>query len=222
ELEEFVEKNQKLVTYVAKKYFNVLDRDDCIQLGNEGLIKAINGFDEAKGYAFSTYTIPYINGVIHLYIRDKNRMIRITRRVQDNATILFRSLNKKNEEVEFLSIEEMSEISGLPIKDVVEVVESRRSMESIDFNLNQSSDDGKSMSLQEKIEDTHKEDIFNLETLDLLKSILKEIEYKTIKLRFESGFTQDQVAKILNTSQVNVCRYQSRAIKKLKEYYGVA
>ncbi len=56
--------------------------DDLMQVGSLGLIRAIERFDPTKGYAFSSFAIPYIRGEIQHYLRDKGCSMRIPRRWQ--------------------------------------------------------------------------------------------------------------------------------------------
>ncbi len=54
--------------------------DDLLQVGSLGLILGIERFDLSKGYAFSSFAIPYIRGEIQHYLRDKGVTVRIPRR----------------------------------------------------------------------------------------------------------------------------------------------
>ncbi len=56
--------------------------DDLLQVGSLGLIRAIERFDLGKGYAFSSFAIPYIRGEIQHYLRDRGHAMRIPRRLQ--------------------------------------------------------------------------------------------------------------------------------------------
>ena len=56
--------------------------EDLMQVGSLGLIRAIERFDMTKGYAFSSFAIPYIRGEIQHYLRDKGCSMRIPRRWQ--------------------------------------------------------------------------------------------------------------------------------------------
>lgn len=64
--EEFYLQNLSLVVSTIKKSFKNMDSNnsydimDLIQLGNIGLMKAIDKFDPSKGYKFSTYAIRWI------------------------------------------------------------------------------------------------------------------------------------------------------------------
>ena len=62
---ELVEKNLRLVINVAKRYNSVdLTKEDLIQEGNLGLIKAAEYFDPELGYKFSTYATWWIRQAI--------------------------------------------------------------------------------------------------------------------------------------------------------------
>lgn len=46
---ELIEKNMRLVIFIAQKYFNAgIEADDAISAGSLGLVKAANTFDFAK------------------------------------------------------------------------------------------------------------------------------------------------------------------------------
>ena len=59
--------------------------DDLMQVGSLGLINAIERFDLSKGYAFSSFAIPYIRGEIQHYLRDRSATMRIPRKWQSLA-----------------------------------------------------------------------------------------------------------------------------------------
>ena len=54
--------------------------EDLLQVGSLGLIRAIERFEIHKGYAFSSFAIPYIRGEIQHYLRDHSCSVRIPRR----------------------------------------------------------------------------------------------------------------------------------------------
>jgi RNA polymerase primary sigma factor len=73
-----VENNLRLVISVAKRYnFRGTGMMDLIQEGNMGLLKAIQKFDPARGFRFSTYATWWIRQSISRYLNENARTIRI-------------------------------------------------------------------------------------------------------------------------------------------------
>ena len=65
--------NVNLIYYVLKKMNLYKNADEYYDIGMIGLIKAVDTFDESKGYTFSTYGISCIRSELLGYIRQQNR-----------------------------------------------------------------------------------------------------------------------------------------------------
>jgi RNA polymerase sporulation-specific sigma factor len=65
-----VERNLRLVPYVAKKYINhAKDNEDLISIGTIGLIKAVKSFNPDRQVRLATYAIRCVENEILMYIR---------------------------------------------------------------------------------------------------------------------------------------------------------
>jgi len=83
-----IEANLRLVISIAKHQPRKIDYLDRIQFGNMGLIRAIEKFDYAKGFKFSTYATPWIKNAIGRGIYDTASTIRIPINIGEQLTTL--------------------------------------------------------------------------------------------------------------------------------------
>lgn len=70
-----VERNLRLVVYIAKKFENTgIDLEDLISIGTIGLMKAINTFNTGKNIKLATYASRCIENEILMYLRRLTRL----------------------------------------------------------------------------------------------------------------------------------------------------
>ena len=75
---EFVRRNLRLVMSIARRYrVRGMPLLDLVQEGNLGLLKAMDRFDPARGFRFSTYAVWWIRHHINRAVADKSRLVRV-------------------------------------------------------------------------------------------------------------------------------------------------
>ena len=80
-----VSENSGLIHTIARRYFGRgAEPDDLYQLACVGFIKAVRGFDPARGNEFSTYAVPKIAGEIRRFLRDDGA-VKVSRAVKERA-----------------------------------------------------------------------------------------------------------------------------------------
>jgi RNA polymerase sigma-B factor len=86
ERDAFVMKHQKLAMMVAHRmrHASIEPYEDLLQIAMMGLIAAANKFDPSRGYAFSSFSVPFIRGAILHWVRDKGSQIRVPRRWRED------------------------------------------------------------------------------------------------------------------------------------------
>ena len=125
--EEFVKNNMGLVYNVVYRFKNSNKlKEDLVQVGCLGLVKAINNFDLSYNVAFSTYAVPIILGEIKRYFRDEGS-IHISRSVKENYLFLVKQKETLEQQIgREISYKELADHVGFDIYDVVEAFEAKK------------------------------------------------------------------------------------------------
>ena len=113
------------------------------------------------------------------------------------------------------ALSELAEASGLTVEEIAQADLATGELES----LQQENGDG--LTLEGMLGTDSPEDSL-VERLALRESIdrLPEKERMTILLRYFKGLTQEQTARILRVSQVQVSRLERKGLQRLRENFG--
>ena len=208
--------NFPLIKAIVKGYLNKgVEYDDLYQIGCVGFLKAIKNFNPKFDVKFSTYAVPMIAGEIKRFLRDDG-IIKVSRSIKTLAIKLKGYIEtQKQQSGETPSIEELAGVFNVEQEDVVVALDSYQ--QTISINAKVQEDDPNSQNLIDKLAVYDKSD----EILDkfILKNAimnLPEKEKKIILLRYYRGKTQGEVAEMLDVSQVQVSRMESKIIEQLK------
>lgn len=215
--ERLVVENSGLIWSIARRYFGRgVEPDDLYQLGCLGFIKAINGFDVAFGTQFSTYAVPKIAGEIRRFIRDDGA-VKVSRSVKERSAYI---KTVRNDLVRKFGREptvmELSQATELSPEDIAVAESATANVESIH---QEAGEDG--FTLEHILTDTKPEEML-LEEIALHQAIadLPEREKMVISLRYFHAMTQQNVARIMNISQVQVSRIEKKTLQILRGRLG--
>ena len=210
--EQMLRDNSGLIWSIVRRYYGCgVEPDDLYQLGCLGFIKAVKGFDITFGTQFSTYAVPKIAGEIRRFLRDDGA-IKVSRSLREQAAAIFSAREKLSATLGREPVlSELSEETGLNAEEIAQCELAVAAPESLQRET------GDGLTLENVIgSDSPEESMVERIALREAVDALPEREKMTILLRFFKGLTQEQSARILGVSQVQVSRLERRALEKLR------
>lgn len=205
------------VSYIVNKYAQNYNREDLIQAGKMGIVKAAQNYEESIGVKFSTFCEKYILGEILKYIReDKNikvsrDFIKLKKKIDIAKEHFIMKIGRNPTTIE------LSHIIGVDEKKIIDVLGFDQNIRSIDMSIDNDSD----LTLSDVIKEDEKLDNIDIISLnDALKDLTSE-ERKIIEERYYNGKTQTELASEMNISQVKVYRMERRILDDLNDKLAV-
>ena len=215
---QLVQENAGLVWCVVKRFLHRgAEAEDLFQIGNIGLLKAIDKFDLSYEVKFSTYAVPMISGEIKRFLRDDG-MIKVSRSLKELA---YKSCACRERLQEAWgrepTITEIASELNVETEELLMAMDASSEIESLHKPIYQK--EGQELRLMDKLpEQEEQEDrILDHMLLQELLTYLDKEERRLIYLRYFANQTQSQVGKELGISQVQVSRMEKKILKNLRE-----
>jgi len=196
--ELLIKSNLRLVVKIARKYSKNGISDELIQQGNQGLIHAVDGFNPDLGYRFSTYATPWVKHGIFSYFEEQEfiklppEQRELRKRIHKVITDYLGAHSEEPSHEQIAAELNKSSAKKYCGGDVEELLQKYESIKVSSLNkpLNEDTDDelvnvledvnGKNaleVMIDASTSDIVHEQIINLKTDDLTKTVLKEILY---------------------------------------------
>jgi RNA polymerase sigma-B factor len=218
--ERVIQEQLPLAEFLARKFAGRGEPlDDLVQVASVGLIKAVDRFDVDRKIEFSTYATPNILGEIKRYFRDKGWAMRVPRGLQElrqSAKEVIRDETVRTGRSP--SLQELAEALDADVEGVAEALTLGRAYNTASLDAPVSQDEPEGDTIIDLQADDRSQ-IDGLEDRLLLQEAidsLKGQQQQILRLRFNEGKTQTEIADHIGVSQMHVSRLLRRAIEDLR------
>jgi RNA polymerase sigma-B factor len=218
-----VERHLPLVRSLARRYAGRGESlDDIEQVGAIGLIKAIDRFELSRDVSLATYATPNVVGEIKRHFRDKGWAIRVPRALQELNASMSGAIERLTVKLaRSPSIAEISEELKATPEQVLEALEVGSAYSTVSLSAGGSGGEEELDPLEAIGEEdegfARTDDRASLApALERLPSREREI----LRMRFEEGLPQTQIAQRIGLSQMHVSRLIRKSLAAMRDELG--
>jgi RNA polymerase sigma-B factor len=217
--EQLVARYRGLVRSCAQRYRSGPEtREDLVQAGYLGLVKAITNFDPAVGRPLAAYAEPYITGEIKRYFRDGHCHIHVTRTVKELVSQIYTASPRLAQDLgRTPSAIDLARHLGVSADELRQAQLAQQAYRPAWLDAPLSAEPGAG-NLADLLgaDDPGFERTLGMQSVAAHWSELSAGERQILILRFYKDMTQDQIGQQLGISQMQVSRRLAHALGYLR------
>jgi RNA polymerase sigma-B factor len=217
--EALIQRHLPLVRSLARRYAGRGEAlEDIEQVGAIGLIKAIDRFELDRDVSLATYATPNVVGEIKRHFRDKGWAIRVPRALQELNASMSGAIERLTGKLgRSPSIAEIADELKTSPEEVLEAMEVGSAYSTVSLSAGPGGDD--ELDPLETIgdEDVEFERSEHRAALAPALNRLAPREREILRMRFEEGLPQTQIAQRIGLSQMHVSRLIRKSLSTMRE-----
>lgn len=212
--DQIVEGHQWLVIVCARQMQRRREpMDDLIQIGNIGLLQALERFDPSFGVTFRTFASATILGVLRRHYRTTWRL-KVPRRIQELHLVISRAIEALTADLgRSPSVAELARFVGASDEDVIEAMDAGSNFWPLSLAYGT---DTEPALPEHTVQNREYEQVDHRMEIRALLDTLPERDQKVLYLRFFHDKTQVEIGEALGLSQVHVSRIMRAALAQLR------
>lgn len=224
--DELIARYLPLARKLARRYVQSSEPyDDLVQVASLGLVKAVERFDPARGFAFTSFAVPTIVGELKRYFRDTGWSLHVDRGAQELA----RKIGEAQQAISARTgrpprVDELAQYLELSEEEVLDGLQVAEAYGTVSLDAPLPGEDDPAGSRLEAIGDEDE----RLGLVDVQTTIfaaakhLPQREREILYLRFGLDLTQSEIAERVGVSQMQVSRLLRRSLQRLRQLAGDA
>lgn len=219
--EELIARFLPLARKLARRYAQSSEPyEDLVQVASLGLVKAVERFDPARGFAFTSFAVPTIVGELKRYFRDAGWALHVDRSGQELARLVGEAQQRLGSlGGRVPTVDELAQYLELSQEEVLEGLQIAQAYAAVSLDAPSVAEEDEEHDRLEALggEDSRLARMEERVTVFAAARHLPAREREILYLRFGEDLTQSEIAQRIGVSQMQVSRLLRRSLARLRE-----